>query len=78
MDGIAFMVPGGSGLQLLLSIFLKLSMCEPVGVFKWKARAQSNSWEKNLPSEQMCIHVKIMTFKIFGICIYDAMLSREK
>lgn len=33
---------------------------------------------KCLPSEQMCIHVKIMTFKMFGICIYDAMLSREK
>lgn len=32
---------------------------------------------KNLPSEQMCIHVKVMSFKIFGICIYDTMLSRE-
>lgn len=78
MDGIAFMVLGDYGLQSLLSILLKLSMCEHVGVYKWKALAQSNSWEKCLPSEQMCIHVKIMAFKMFGICIYDAMLSREK
>lgn len=78
MDGIAFMVLGGSGFQWLLSIFLKLSMCEHVGVFKWKALAQSNSWEKNLPSEQMCIYVKVLSFKIFGICIYDTMLNRKK
>lgn len=76
MDGIAFMVLGGSGFQLLLSIFLKLSMCEHVGVFKWKA--QSNSWEKLLSSEQMCIYVKVMFFKIFGICICDTMLNRKK
>ena len=66
------MVLGGSGLQwvgckYILKIkymFTTVNMLEYFNGKPWLSGTHGNK----LLSEQMCVHVEVMTFKIFGIC----------